>query len=115
MQMDKLEQTSSLNSSPTQINVLSQSQSGDYRRRFLWHGFSVFALGCIAPLFIPFYTNPRGGLSAHTLGIMLGLLLMAVGMTIPYARLTQLRAKLAFWFFVASAYTGLMKKVFILM
>ena len=112
MQIDTSEQTINFNSSPTAPNLLSQNQSEEYRRRFLWHGFSLFALGCIAPLFIPFYANPRGGLSAHTLGVMLGLLLMAVGMAIPYARVTQLRAKLTFWFFVASAYTGLTIQVF---
>lgn len=112
MQIDTSAQTSNFNSSPTVPNLLSQNQSEEYRRRFLWHGFSLFVLGCIAPLFIPFYANPRGGLSAHTLGVTTGLLLMAVGMAIPYASMTQLRAKLTFWFFVPSAYTGLTIQVF---
>ncbi len=112
MQVNISDQTNNLNSSSPTPNLLSQFQSGEYRRRFLWHGFSVFALGCIAPLFIPFYTNPRGGLSAHTLGIMSGLLSMAVGMAIPYGCFTQLRAKLLFWFFVPSSYAGLIIQVF---
>ena len=112
MQVNTFDQTNNPNPSSTTPNLLSQFQIEEYRRRFLWHGFSIFSLGCIAPLFIPFYTNPRGGLSAHTLGVMLGLLTMAVGMAIPYGCFTQLRTKLLFWFFVPSAYTGLTIQVF---
>lgn len=112
MQVNISDQNKNLDSSSPTPNFLSQFQSEEYRRRFLWHGFSVFSLGCIAPLFIPFYTNPRGGLSAHTLGIMSGLLDIAVGMAIPYGCFTQLRAKLLFWFFVPCGYTGLTIQVF---
>jgi len=112
MQINILDKTSNFNSSSKTSNLLSQNQNEEYRRKFLWHGFGVFSLGCIAPIFIPFYTNPRGGLSAHSLGVMLGLLLMAVGLAIPYAVVTQLRGKLIYWFFVASAYTGLTIQVF---
>lgn len=108
---DQANNSNNLNSSSPTPNLLSEFESGEYRRRFLWHGFSVFSLGCIAPLFIPFYTNPRGGLSAHTLGVMSGLLSMAVGMAIPYGCFTQLRAKLLFWFFVPSSYAGLIIQV----
>ncbi|MBW4491194.1 MAG: hypothetical protein KME12_25840 [Trichocoleus desertorum ATA4-8-CV12] len=48
------------------------------QRRFLWHGFFLFFVGCIIPLFIPLYSNPRAGLAAHTIGLTLGLFASAV-------------------------------------
>jgi hydroxylaminobenzene mutase len=112
MKVETFESPYQLNSQQIAVPLLDKHQSEEYRRRCLWHGFFVFVLGCLAPIFIPVYTNPRGGLSAHTLGMMLGIFLICVGLTIPHAQLSKRRAEVTFWLFVVSAYTGYTIQVF---
>lgn len=110
----KLETERTYDFKPQQIAapLLNEPQIEEYKRRYLWHGFFVFVLGCIAPIFIPVYTNPRGGLAAHTLGVLIGIFLMCVGLTMPHIQLTKRWAELSFWLFVVSAYSGLTIQVF---
>jgi len=112
MKVETVEILNNFDSQQISKTLLNQYESEQYRLSFLWHGFFVFVLGCIAPIFIPLYANPRGGLSAHTLGLMLGIFLICIGLTIPYAQFTKRRAELAFWFFVVSAYSGYTIQVF---
>ena len=60
-------------------------------RQLLFLGMLLFLLGLITGLIVPFFKNPRMGLSAHLEGVMNGMFLMILGLV--WNRL-QLAAKL---------------------
>lgn len=87
---------------------LTRDQVQEYRRTYLWHGFFLFVLGCVIPMFIDLYTNPRAALSAHTLGILMGTFLICVGLAFPYIEFSaKWLADWAFWLLVVSSYSGI--------
>lgn len=99
---------------PNQINwqgitrlQLDEEEKHDYRRRFLWHGFLLFVLACIIITFFPLYSNPNAALSAHKIGLMLGIFFMSVGLAFPYFQFSRLLATLTFWLLLVTAYVGL--------
>lgn len=87
--------------------ILNRDWQQDYIHKFLWQGFFVFILGCVAPMFMSMYINPRAGLAAHSLGLMMGTFIICAGLAIPYTQLSKRLAELTFWLFMVSAYTGL--------
>ncbi len=87
--------------------LLNEEQRQEYRRRFLWHGFLLFVLACITITFFPLYTNPNAALSAHKIGLMLGIFFMSVGLAFPYIQFSRLLAFLTFWLLIVTAYVGL--------
>lgn len=60
-------------------------------RQLIFLGLLLFLLGLITGLIVPFFKNPRMGLSAHLEGVMNGMFLMILGLV--WNRL-QLSAKL---------------------
>ena len=107
MKVETVKKPYGLNLQQIAVPLLDQYQLKEYRRRFLWHGFFLFFLGCIIPLFIPWYSNPRAGLAAHTIGLTLGMFLICVGLALPYIRFSRLLAKATFWLLIISSYVGL--------
>ncbi|MBW4491001.1 MAG: hypothetical protein KME12_24835 [Trichocoleus desertorum ATA4-8-CV12] len=102
--IEKNERFSWLHRSQT---FLGKTQIEEYRRRYLWHGFFLFFLGCIIPCSINIYTNPRAALSAHSLGLMLGTFFISLGVAVPYIQFSRWSAKVTLWLLVVSAYIGL--------
>lgn len=111
MKVETVEILNDFDSQQISKTLLNQYEIEEYRRSFLWHGFFLFFLGCIIPLFIPLYTNPRAGLAAHTIGLSLGTFLICVGLALPYIQLSKLLAKVTFWFLLLSSYVGLGSQV----
>lgn len=52
-------------------------------RTLILHGFILILLALLGALFIPAMALPRLGLSAHTVGLLSGVLLLAVGAVWP--------------------------------
>jgi (hydroxyamino)benzene mutase len=65
--------------------------------RLLQVGMSLFLLGLMVGIAVPFFAVPRLGLSTHLLGIMQGLYLMAAGLLWPRLRLPPAAAGTAFY------------------
>jgi hydroxylaminobenzene mutase len=73
-------------------------------RRVVGAGFFLVLLALLGGVAAPFMINPRLGVGAHTLGILGGLMLIAIGVARPAFVLDRRlwRAMLVFWF--AAAY-----------
>jgi hydroxylaminobenzene mutase len=52
-------------------------------RLIIRHGFLLILLGLLGGAAAPFMINPRMGVGAHTLGVLGGLVLIAIGATKP--------------------------------
>ena len=52
-------------------------------RRVILHGFFLILLALLGGVLAPFMVNPRLGVGAHTLGVLGGLVLIAIGATKP--------------------------------
>lgn len=67
-------------------------------QRRLWrHGVLLLLLGLLNGALIPFFTNPRMGLSAHLAGVQNGILLALFGFLWPHLKLTGGQGKIGFW------------------
>ncbi|CAN5271510.1 hypothetical protein BH10PSE9_BH10PSE9_23070 [soil metagenome] len=75
-------------------------------RRVVGGGFFLILLALLGGVAAPFMTNPRLGVGAHTLGVLGGLVLIAIGLARPAFVLERYlwRALLVFWF--TAAYTN---------
>jgi hydroxylaminobenzene mutase len=73
-------------------------------RHVVGAGFFLILLALLGGVAAPFMINPRLGVGAHTLGVLGGLMLIAIGTARPAFRLKRglWRAMLVFWF--AAAY-----------
>jgi len=69
----------------------------DTKRRLLWHGFFIFLVSLLGGIFIPVFTNPRMGVSAHLAGITGGLFVIALGAVWDEIALSPGRAAAVFW------------------
>jgi hydroxylaminobenzene mutase len=74
-------------------------------RLMIRHGFVLILLALLGGVIAPFMVNPRLGVGAHTLGVLGGLVLIAIGATRP---VMVLAPRLAFamnasWFIAAYA------------
>jgi len=68
------------------------------------HGFVLILLALISGLFIQAMPIPRLGLSAHTIGILSGVLLLAIGAVWPSFVLSVRQKRLMYWSWVYSSY-----------
>lgn len=78
----------------------------DAKRRLLWHGMFIIALGLLTGAVLPVLTNPRMGVAAHVGGVMSGMLLLLVGLIWEEIRLPARMERLTFCLFLYASYTG---------
>ena len=74
------------------------------QRRLWWHGVLLLILGLVNGALIPYFTNPRMGLSAHLTGIQNGIVLALFGVLWPYLKLTRRQEAIGFWTAVYGLY-----------
>jgi (hydroxyamino)benzene mutase len=72
----------------------------------LRHGFILILLALAGGLFIPAMAVPRLGLSAHTIGVLGGVLLIALGAIWPQFRLSAGQARAHQWAWLYSSYVN---------
>jgi hydroxylaminobenzene mutase len=65
--------------------------------RLLQTGISLVLYSSIEGFFIPYMASPRIGLSAHTLGALQGIFLLALGLLWPRLQLGIATSRIAFW------------------
>jgi len=70
------------------------------------HAFVLIIFALVGALFIPSMAIPRLGLSAHTIGILSGVLLLSVGAIWPCFNLGLGQANLLKWSWVCSSYAN---------
>lgn len=73
-------------------------------RSIIRHGFILILLALLAGFAVPSMKVPRLGLSAHTIGLISGLLLIAVGVVWPRFRLSDRSKKVLCWMWLVVAY-----------
>lgn len=67
------------------------------------HGFVLILLSLITGLFVQAMAIPRLGLSAHTIGIFSGVLLIGIGAVWPLFTLTVLQKQVLYWTWLYSS------------
>ncbi len=72
----------------------------------LRHGFILILLALAGGLFIPALAVPRLGLSAHTIGVLGGVLLIAIGAVWPQFRLSARQTLAHRWAWLYSSYVN---------
>ena len=68
------------------------------------HGFILILLALVSGLFVQAMSIPRLGLSAHTIGILSGILLMAIGAVWPLFELSCRQQRIMYWSWLYSSY-----------
>lgn len=75
-------------------------------RRLIRHGFILILIALVSALFIPAMPIPRLGLSAHTIGILSGVLLIAVGSIWTQFSLSPRQTQILYWSWLYSSYVN---------
>lgn len=70
------------------------------------YAFILILLSLIGGLFVPLMAIPRLGLSAHTIGILSGVLLIAIGAIWQHFRLSRTQALMHEWAWLYSSYAN---------
>ena len=70
------------------------------------HGFVLILLALVSGLFVQAMPIPRLGLSAHTIGILSGALLIAMGAVWPLFVLSARQQQLMYWSWLYSSYVN---------
>ncbi|MDO8272950.1 MAG: hydrogenase [Gammaproteobacteria bacterium] len=70
------------------------------------HAFFLILLSLLGGFFIPAMAVPRLGLSAHTIGVLSGTLLLAVGAIWQHFRLSTLQGTWLKWSWLYSSYAN---------
>ena len=73
-------------------------------RALIRHGFILMLLGLLGGFLIPNMAIPRLGLSAHTIGILGGVLLIALGAVWAQFRLGTRQSALMYWSWLYANY-----------
>ncbi len=73
-------------------------------RSMIRHGFVLIFFALVSGLFVPAMPIPRLGLSAHTIGILSGVLLIAIGAIWQQFSLSPKQAKVMYWSWLHSSY-----------
>ena len=68
------------------------------------HAFVLILLSFLGGFLIRFMAIPRLGLSAHTIGVLSGVLLIAIGVIWPYFHLSPLQSAWLKWSWLYSSY-----------
>jgi (hydroxyamino)benzene mutase len=71
--------------------------------RLLQMGIVLILYSSVEGFVIPYFDSPRVGLSAHTLGALEGVLLLALGLLWPKLSLGAIMSRVAFWCLLYSA------------
>ena len=75
-------------------------------RNIIRHGFVLILLSLVGGLLLPAMSIPRLGLSAHTIGLLSGVLLLALGAIWPVFRLSVRQLRVMYWSWVYSSYAN---------
>lgn len=75
-------------------------------RSIIRHGFVLILLALVGGLFIPAMEIPRLGLSAHTIGLLGGVLLIALGAIWRQFSLTDRQGKIMYWTWLYANYVN---------
>ncbi len=70
------------------------------------HGFILIALALVSGFFIPSMEVPRLGLSAHTIGVLSGVLLIALGAVWQQFSLSAGQLSIMYWAWLYSSYVN---------
>jgi hydroxylaminobenzene mutase len=73
-------------------------------RSIIRHGFILILIALVSGLFVPAMPIPRLGLSAHTIGILSGVLLIAIGAIWQQFSLPPTQTKVMYWSWLYSSY-----------
>src|SRR5262245_4578113 len=76
----------------------------DTRRAYLWHGTLMVVLALVTVIFVPNLRNPRLGLSAHTGGVLNGILVFVFALAWREARLSERLQSITYWSAVGGMY-----------
>ena len=72
--------------------------------RLLHVGVALFLLTSLEGILIPFFTVPLLGRSTHSLGALLGVILITLGLTWPQLNLRTAASRIALWFLIYSGF-----------
>ena len=75
-------------------------------RNLVKHGFVLILLSLLTGLVIPLAEAPRLALSAHTIGLISGILLLTLSAVWKHLVLSDWQEKVAYWGWVYSSYTN---------
>lgn len=75
-------------------------------RNIIRHGFILILIALLSGLFIPAMPIPRLGLSAHTIGILSGVLLLAIGGIWQQFSLSPRQTQIMYWSWLYSSYVN---------
>ena len=75
-------------------------------QRMIRHGFMLILVALISGMFVPSMTIPRLGLSAHTIGVLGGVLLIALGAIWSRFSLSARQHQIMYWSWLYSAYVN---------
>lgn len=70
------------------------------------HGFILILFALVSGLFVPLMEIPRLGLSAHTIGVLSGVLLIAVGAVWQQFSLSVRQSQVMVWSWLYSSYVN---------
>src|SRR5438045_5307506 len=84
---------------PKNVNSSLRQQG----QRLLQMGIVFILYSSVEGFVIPYFGSPRVGLSAHTLGALQGVLLLALGLLWPKLSLRAIASRVAFWCLLYSA------------
>ncbi|WP_345974607.1 hypothetical protein [Sulfurimonas sp. HSL3-7] len=74
------------------------------KTKIMRHGFILMLLALLSGMFVSQMAIPRLGLSAHTIGVLSGVLLIAVGAVFQEFSLTTGQTKTMYWAWLISSY-----------
>jgi hydroxylaminobenzene mutase len=75
-------------------------------RRIVRHGFILIALALFSGFVVPAAEIPRLALSAHTIGVLGGVLLIAIGAVWHQFSLSRHQTRVLFWSWIYSSYVN---------
>ena len=73
-------------------------------RNLVKHGFVLILLSLLTGFVIPIAEAPRLALSAHTIGLISGILLLTLSAVWKYLVLSERQEKVAYWGWLYSSY-----------
>ncbi len=74
------------------------------KTKIIRHGFILILLALVSGMFVSQMAIPRLGLSAHTIGVVSGALLIAIGAVFQEFTLTPKQTKTMYWSWLISSY-----------
>tara|TARA_R110000850_G_scaffold3976_2_gene18849 strand:- start:842 stop:1258 length:417 start_codon:yes stop_codon:yes gene_type:complete len=74
--------------------------------KIIRHGFILILIALVSGLFIPAMTVPRLGLSSHTIGILSGVLLIAIGAIWQQFSLSSKQSQWLYYSWLYSSYVN---------